>query len=171
MYQSRIRNVKRGRQQKKKAFVEIEEGQQYGIVQDLLGNGRVNAYCEDGKVKVARIRGSMRKYSKKVIINKGDLVLVSLRDFGDDKVDLFHKYSPDEVHMLLRNNSLPLSIVKRLQAGGDIILEEGCERDNNYVVFMEGGEDSGDGSTSSASDDEGRNPSGAEEDDLDIDAI
>lgn len=186
MYQSIIRNAKRGRQQRKREFVEIEEGQQYGIVQDMLGNGRVNVLCEDGKVKVARIRGSMRKYSNKVIINRMDLVLVSLRDFGDDKVDLFHKYSAEDVSYLMRHRMLPQIIEKRLQNGGDLMHEDDKERED-YVVFMEerhgssgasshsesdsgSGTSGGSGARSSPSRGGNKNAEDAESD-IDIDAI
>lgn len=185
MYQSIIRNNKRGRQQRKREFVEIGEGQQYGIVQDMLGNGRVNVLCDDGKVKVARIRGSMRKYSNKVIINRMDLVLVSLRDFGDDKVDLFHKYTSEDVSYLMRHRMLPQIIEKRLQNGGDLMHEDDKERED-YVVFMEerqssssdgasseseSGSDTSGGSGAMLSPSSGGNKKPDEDSDIDIDAI
>jgi translation initiation factor 1A len=60
----------------------------------MLGNGRVEAQCFDGTKRLAHIRGKMRK---KVWINQGDIVLLSLRDFQDDKADVIVKYTPDEV--------------------------------------------------------------------------
>ena len=33
-------------------------------------------------------------------MNAGDLILVSLRDFGDDKADVIHKYYPEEAYEL-----------------------------------------------------------------------
>lgn len=137
MYQSRIRNQKAGRHFKRREFVDIEDGQHYAIVQDMLGNGRVNVFCDDKSVKIARIRGSLRKYSKKVLIEKGDLVLVSEREYGDDKVDLFHKYTSDDVSYLTRHALLPEVLMKKLQCGGDITIDEGKDgEDTNYVVFM-----------------------------------
>merc|ERR1712169_163223 len=49
--------------------------------------------CFDGEKRLAHIRGKMRK---KVWINQGDIVLLSLRDFQDDKADVIQKYSSDE---------------------------------------------------------------------------
>ena len=164
MYQSRIRNNKRGRQHKKKEFVEIQDGQMYAIVQDLLGNGRVNVFCEDKNVRIARIRGSMRKYSKKVLIERGDLVLVALRDFGEDKVDLFHKYSTEDISYLLRHEMMPEPIHQKIQSGGDNLNEDGKARED-YVVFMEDDEpalESGRTSMTGSKEDES---------DVDIDAI
>lgn len=49
----------------------------------MLGNGRLNANCFDGKPRLCHIRGKLRK---KVWINTGDIILIGLRDYQDDKV-------------------------------------------------------------------------------------
>ena len=49
----------------------------------MLGNGRITAFCFDGKERLCHIRGKLRK---KVWINTGDIILVGLRDYQDDKV-------------------------------------------------------------------------------------
>lgn len=36
-------------------------GLEYGRVQKMLGNGRVECYCYDGKTRLCNIRGKMRK--------------------------------------------------------------------------------------------------------------
>ncbi len=60
----------------------------------MLGNGRIEAQCFDGEKRLAHIRGKMRK---KVWINQGDIILLSLRDFQDDKADVIVKYTVEEV--------------------------------------------------------------------------
>ena len=55
----------------------------YAQVLKMLGNGRLNAFCFDGKERLCHIRGKLRK---KVWINTGDIILVGLRDYQDDKV-------------------------------------------------------------------------------------
>lgn len=73
-------------------FVEKQEDQQYGRVVKVLGNGNMRIYCNDNKERICHIRGAIRK---RVWINLGDLVLVSLRDLGDtDKGDILTKYEP-----------------------------------------------------------------------------
>ena len=62
-----------------------EEGQEYAIVTKMLGNGRVSLKCMDGIDRLGKIRGKMRK---RVWIREGDTVLVSLREFQDDKCDI-----------------------------------------------------------------------------------
>jgi translation initiation factor 1A len=44
----------------------------------MLGNGRLDAKCFDGKERKGHIRGKLKK---KVWISVGDIVLVGLRDF------------------------------------------------------------------------------------------
>lgn len=133
MYQSKIRsNKQRAKHAKNRVFIEPDEDQEYAVVQDMLGNGRVRTLCSDGKVRVGRIRGSMRKYAGKVIIDKGDLVIVCRREFEDDKVDVVHKYTHEETSKLLRKNELSKEIVKAInQTDTDV----GTSHD--YVVFME----------------------------------
>jgi translation initiation factor 1A len=49
----------------------------------MLGNGRVEAFCFDGVNRLCHIRGKLRK---RVWIGVGDIVLLGLRDFQDQKV-------------------------------------------------------------------------------------
>jgi translation initiation factor 1A len=60
----------------------------YAQVQKLLGNCRIEATCFDGKTRLCHIRGKMRN---KVWIATGDIILIGLRDYQDDKViDFFN---------------------------------------------------------------------------------
>ena len=114
MYKSNIRNKKKSRG-KKREKVEIlypDEGQEFGYVKDMLGNGRVKIMCEDGITRIGRIRGSMRQYKNKVIIKAMDLILISKRDYEDDKVDIIHKYSPEDSSLLYTENELPTPLNK-----------------------------------------------------------
>ena len=70
----------------------------------MLGNGRVEAYCFDGTRRLAHIRGKLRK---KVWINNGDIILLSLRDYQDEKGDVLMKYSADEARSLKDYKELP----------------------------------------------------------------
>jgi translation initiation factor 1A len=109
MYKSRINNAKRrsNREEKKRDIVYPDEDQEYGIVQEMLGNGRVRVLCYDKSVKIGRICGSMRKFKSKVLIESGDLVIVSAREFEKDKVDIIHKYGFEEAHDIAHNGYLP----------------------------------------------------------------
>ncbi|CAO3611563.1 unnamed protein product [Cunninghamella blakesleeana] len=81
-----------------------EEGQEYAQVVKMLGNGRLEAQCFDGVKRLAHIRGKMRK---KVWINQGDIILLSLREYQDDKADVIQKYTPEEARQLKSYGELP----------------------------------------------------------------
>ena len=75
-----------------------EDGQEYGQVTRTLGNGRVEVMCCDGRKRICSIRGSMRN---RVWIHAGDIILIGLRDFGDDnKGDVMLKYYEIEAREL-----------------------------------------------------------------------
>ena len=85
-----------------------EDGQEYGQVLRLLGSGRLEVQCVDGKKRVCTIRGSMRN---RVWCAAGDIVLIGLRDFGDDaKADVMLKYYEIEARELQELGELPESI-------------------------------------------------------------
>lgn len=81
-----------------------EDGQEYGQVLRMLGNGRLEAHCFDGVRRLCHIRGKMRK---RVWVNSGDIVLISLREFQDNKGDVIAKYTPDEARALKSYGELP----------------------------------------------------------------
>tara|TARA_A100001015_G_C14938448_1_gene691495 strand:+ start:582 stop:1007 length:426 start_codon:yes stop_codon:yes gene_type:complete len=74
-----------------------EDQQEYAHVTKMLGNGRCECMCSDGRTRLGVIRGAM---SKRVWITMGDLVLVSLREYQDDKADIIHKYTHEEANTL-----------------------------------------------------------------------
>ena len=79
---------KRGKgdqEQVKRELIFKEDGQEYGQVLRMLGNGRCEVSCFDNVKRLCHIRGKMRK---KVWVMVGDIVLVSLRDFQDEKGDI-----------------------------------------------------------------------------------
>ena len=77
---------------------------EYAQVVKMLGNGRLEAQCFDGEKRLAHIRGKLRK---KVWINQGDIILLSLRDYQDEKGDVILKYSADEARSLKAYGELP----------------------------------------------------------------
>ena len=93
----------------KKELVLREDCQEYGQVISMLGDMRVEVEClnEEGslyKKRKCKIRGNMRK---RCWINKGDIILIGLRDYEDDKADVIHKYDFDEVIRLKSLKEIP----------------------------------------------------------------
>ena len=88
---------------KKREMVWKDEGQEYGLVVKLLGNCRVQCLCGDGQTRICHIRG---KFQKRIWISSNDVVLVSVRDFQEDKGDIIYKYNMDEIQLLKEEGCL-----------------------------------------------------------------
>jgi translation initiation factor 1A len=89
-------------------FPRRNELEQFAVVMQLLGVNKVMVACEDGKERIARIPGRMRK---RVWMRNGDLVLVKLWDFQQAKCDIIWRYVGVQVEHLRKKgllNNLPL---------------------------------------------------------------
>jgi translation initiation factor 1A len=85
-------------------IVFAESDQQYAKITKTLGNRRFEVLCLiDKKIRIAHIRGNMRR-SNWITIN--DIVLVSLRNFQDDKCDIIYKYTEEEKIKLIKLGEL-----------------------------------------------------------------
>ncbi|KAL6882046.1 hypothetical protein ACP4OV_011518 [Aristida adscensionis] len=127
------KNRKRGKNEAdddKRELVFKEDGQEYAQVTRMLGNGRCEAICVDGTRRLCHIRGKMHK---KVWIAAGDIVLVGLRDYQDDKADVILKYMNDEARLLKAYGELPETL--RLNEGVDVDGPEGEDGDSDYIQF------------------------------------
>ena len=166
MYQSRISNGKKrtNRHEKHRALEEPEEGQSYAIVQDLIGNGRLRALCSDNEVRLAKIRGSLRKTSHKIIIEKNDLILVSFRDFEPDKVDVLHKYTYEEANLIMQTFEIP-DCIRRAWNISETHTDHTPDNTSHIVFENDSEDDSGVGTGDK------RGPTLPQMDDSDIDDI
>lgn len=109
MYQASIRDKKKHKQfqQQRSDNYELNPNyEEYAYVKKLLGNCRAHVITDSGIDAIGVIRGSMRKFNKRVIIENGDIVVVSKRDFQDNKVDIVHKYNQDQIQLLFSEKKL-----------------------------------------------------------------
>ena len=75
-----------------------------GVAMKLLGFDRILVKCQDGKERLCRIRGNMKR---RVWIREGDVVLVSPWDFQTDKRgDLIWRYTKAQAETLRRKGYL-----------------------------------------------------------------
>ena len=132
MYQSNIHKAKKrtDREDKNRTLIAPEEDQMYGVVKRMLGNGRVEVYCQNEKLHNGLICGSMRNRKVRVIIEPGNLVIVSHRIY-EDKIDVVYKYTADEMNQLVRYSILPEAILKNISAHD--IAGRDVEEDTNIV--------------------------------------
>lgn len=89
-----------------------EEGEVICVVKKMLGAEHIIVACVDGKQRVARIPGRMRK---KVWIKEGDVVLTAPWDFQSDKCDIIHKYMHDEIRKLTEEKIVSRDIIDQLR--------------------------------------------------------
>nr|MBI4157142.1 translation initiation factor eIF-1A [Candidatus Woesearchaeota archaeon] len=85
--------------------VKIPKGNEIlGVLQQRLGGSRVKVICLDGKTRVCRIPGRLKR---KLWVREGDIVLVEPWEFGgNEKGDVIYKYTSSQVNWLKRNNYL-----------------------------------------------------------------
>ena len=83
---------------------ERNEGQIFGIAEQLLGASRIKVMCADGKSRLGRIPG---KIKKRMWIREGDLLIIKPWDFQDDKADIIYRYTKTQASSLKRKMLLP----------------------------------------------------------------
>jgi translation initiation factor 1A len=76
----------------------------FGIADQLMGASKVKVMCEDGKSRMSRIPGKMKR---RMWIKPGDLVIVKPWDFQDDKADIKYRYLRTQAVNLSRRKKLP----------------------------------------------------------------
>jgi len=131
------KNRRRGKNENEGAKRELilkEDGQEYGQVLKMLGNGRLEAMCFDGIKRLCHIRGKLRK---RQWINTSDIILVGLREYQDAKADVIMKYNSDEARRLKNMGQLPDTV--NIEFGGtddnDIVFEnEDSDYDENEIA-------------------------------------
>jgi len=75
-----------------------------GIAKTMLGFDRLMVTCQDGKERLCRIRGKMKR---RMWIRVGDIVLVSPWDFQSDKRgDIIWRYKRNQADLLRRKGYL-----------------------------------------------------------------
>ena len=87
----------------------------FAIADNILGGRRVSVICADGKTRMARIPGKMRR---RQWVREGDLIIVWPWDFQDSKADVKHRYSKTQAIYLSRKGVLP-EIVDLFGSGED----------------------------------------------------
>ena len=106
-----------------------EEGQEYAQVNKMLGSGRLEAFCFDGKTRLCHIRGKMLKKNWIIV---GDVILIGLRDYQDSKADVIHKYSAEDSRKLKSQGEIPDNI-----AVNDKTNNDDNSNDNNVPFVFE----------------------------------
>ena len=82
------------------------EGQLLGVVTRMLGYDRVMVLGNDGKERLCRISGKLKR---RVWIREGDVVLISPWDFQrDTRGDIVWRYTKNQAEWLRKNKYLTI---------------------------------------------------------------
>ncbi len=77
-----------------------------GLAAKILGAERILVKCQDGKERVCRVRGKLKR---RVWIREGDIVLVSPWDFqSDTRGDIFWRYRKNQTEWLRNKGYLKM---------------------------------------------------------------
>ena len=77
-----------------------------GVVEQILGHGKLKVRCNDKQIRLCRIPGKMKK---RILIREGDVVLVKPWDFqSDEKADVIWRYTRTEANYLERRGFLKI---------------------------------------------------------------
>ena len=79
----------------------------FAIADRLMGGSRINVICADGKSRMARIPGRMKRRQR---VRAGDLVIVKPWDIQNEKADIIYRYSRTQSVILSRRKLLPEDI-------------------------------------------------------------
>src|SRR3989344_9304181 len=79
------------------------ELEMFGIVIQMHGSDQIRVSCQDGKERMCRIPGKLRK---KGWIREGDIVIIRLWDFQPIKADVVWRYTNIQKDHLLRKGYL-----------------------------------------------------------------
>lgn len=84
-----------------------KKGELFGIADQLLGGSRIRVVCADGKSRLCRIPGRMKK---RKWIREGDLVIIRPWSFQDEKADVVWRYTRTEASNLSKRRLVPSSL-------------------------------------------------------------
>lgn len=176
------KNYKKSKHSSGDAIVKVQEAeldQLYGRVIKILGNLNMSVYCNDNYTRICKVCGAMRK---RVWVNVGDLVIISLRDLDynpnqqkDKKLDtselrgdIIYKFEQNLLGKAKKLDGINPKLFMQLEsADGRVLKEIGSRADEDYkddsgIVFDE--------DAPNGSDDQQEKGSEEEESDEDADA-
>jgi translation initiation factor 1A len=111
-------------------FIDRQPDQVYGRIIKNLGNRNLLVYGNDGVVRLCHIRGAMQK---RIWLNIGDIVLISIRDFEKtpaesgktyEKGDILAKYDVCHHSKLKKLPDINPRLFMQLETADGVILKE-----------------------------------------------
>lgn len=124
------KKAKNKQQSFRRDMIYKDDEQEYALVKKSLGNKRFLVVLESNQQElVGRLRGNIHKRDW---VNIDDLVLISTRDFQQDKVDIIHHYTPEEFKYLKRKKEVSFDKVEHQETEDYLQMDE-----NNHEEYTE----------------------------------
>ena len=84
-----------------------KNNEMFAIADRLMGGSRITVVCADGKSRMARIPGRMKRKQR---VRAGDLVIIKPWDIQNEKADIIFRYRRTQAIVLSRRKLLPEEI-------------------------------------------------------------
>jgi translation initiation factor 1A len=81
-----------------------QKNEMFALAETLVGGSRMNVICADGKARLARIPGKMKRRAR---VRAGDLLIIQPWDIQNEKADITYRYRRTQSSILSRRNLLP----------------------------------------------------------------
>ena len=79
--------------------------QQFAVVIEMSGGSRMKALCEDGKTRMVRIGGKLKR---RMWTRMNDLIIIQPWPIQEDsKADLVYRYLPTERNWVIKRDIIP----------------------------------------------------------------
>jgi translation initiation factor 1A len=85
----------------------VAKREMFGVAEQLLGASKIKVMCADGKSRMGRIRGKLKK---RMWMREGDLLIIRPWEFQDEKADIIYRYTRTQAAYLSRRRAIPESI-------------------------------------------------------------
>ena len=80
------------------------KGEMFAVAETFQGGSRLQLICEDGKRRMGRIPGKLRR---RMWARENDLLIVVPWSFQDSKADVKFRYTPTQTSNLKRKGKIP----------------------------------------------------------------
>jgi translation initiation factor 1A len=82
----------------------VRNREMFAIADQLLGASKIRVMCADGKSRLGRIPGKLRK---RMWIREGDLLIIQPWDFQEEKANILYRYTRTQATYLSRRGKIP----------------------------------------------------------------
>lgn len=111
-----------------RSLLEKDEDTEYALIGKALGGGKFSLQLNMSATEmIGRLCGKMKRgKNRENRVDPGSVVLVGIRDFQDNMVDIVYVYNPQEVRQLQKNGSIIFDCVQGTTEddGDDIVFDE-----------------------------------------------